>query len=392
MKNIFLFSFILLVLFDLGAQTDSTLFSNPIPLTQKITESRLALQASFQMEDPAGASLWLDSLNRLEDDSYIGANWDERWLLYYWLENYGALLAEASQFGADERAAQAWKTAPATDSLFEVVDVSLFEQRFELFQKIRHAFLNAEEKAFCTLLLEYLLRLNNDEEDWAARLDAFALQYPNSKYNYFLSSVKPAILKPANKGFGLSVQFLTGSWSAELERSLKPLFAAQMDFYYWVDRWNMSLSGIFGGPRLAREITDGFEFWPKNDPTNYFGFGLEIGYDVINNSNMRIIPAIGGGVATLKPPSVSEDSGEEIPEYYDNFNFFEGHLGVSLTADAKLFGKNHQNWDVPKGSYHGVRMRVGYNWLNFKSQNKMLGGNLFYLAVGYNLFAFLEAK
>lgn len=392
MKHVLLFTIFCGLSACLTGQTDSTRKVPPVYLEQKINSARLEVRKSFLNEDPAGAGLWLDSLARLEDDTYVGVNWDERWLLYYWVENYGALLSEASQFGADERAVQAWKVPPPADSLFEVIDVSVYERRFDFFQNIRHAFLSEEEKAFATLLLEYLLRLNQNEEDWAERLEAFQGKYPASRFNYFIASVKPAILKPANKGFGLSFNFASGSWSAELERSLQPLYAFQFDLYYWVDRWNLSFNGLFGGPRLARNVTDGFEIWPKKDPTTFSHFGLELGFDIINNAKVRLFPAVGGAVAVLKPPTPDEDSDEEIPEYYDNFNFFEGHLTASLTADAKLFGKDYKSWEVPKGSYHGIRLRVGYNWLNFKNQNKMLGGNLFYFAVGYNLFVYREAK
>lgn len=392
MKHVCFFSILMVFAFGLAAQNDSLPAPKPLSLEQKINVTRLALRSSFLQADPAGVGLWLDSLNRLENDTYVGANWDERWLLYYWTENYGALLTEARHFGASERNTLAWKVPPPADSLFEIIDSTVFEGRFDIFQNIRHAFLTAEEKAFTTLLLEYLLRINKDEDEWAERIDAFEKQYASSPFNYFLSSVKPDILKPANKGVGMSFHFLSGTWSKELERSLNPLYAAQIDLYYWVDRWNLSASGIFGGPKVARDISDGFETWPKNDPTNYFSFGMELGYDVINNSKVRLFPAIGGAVVSLKPPTPDEDSEEEVPSYYDNFTFLEGHLTVSLTADAKLFGKNHKEWDVPKGSYHGIRLRVGYNWLNFKGQNKFLNGNLFYFAVGYNLFAFREAK
>jgi hypothetical protein len=377
----------------LAAQQDSLPVPKPKPmlLEQKINATRQELRHSFVMEDPAGAGLWLDSLTRLEDDTYIGANWDERWLLYFWVENYGALLAEASLFGAEERAQQSWKVPPPADSLFEIIDSTLFDKRYDLFQNIRHAFLNEEEKVFATLLLEYLLRLNTEEEDWAARIEAFEAQYPTSRFNRFLGSVKPAILKPANKALGMSVHFLSGSWSGELERSLNPLYGAQIDLYYWVDRWNLSASAIFGGPKLARDVSDGFDIWPKDDPTSFAGFGLEVGYDVLNTSKVRMFPGVGGGLAVLKPTLTSEDS-EDIPEYYDNFNYLEWHLSASLTADAKLFGKDHKSWAVPKGSYHGIRMRVGYHWLGFKGQNRLLGGNLFYFAIGYNLFAYKEAR
>ena len=381
-----------IVMGQLQAQTDSTETTSTFSRTQKIKLSRLELKEAFMLEDQVGVSLWLDSLNRLEDPQTISLNWDERWLLYFWQENFGAFLAEAGHFGQSERDLEAWKIAPEQDSLFELVDAGLYEKRFQIFQSIQHAFLSEEEKAFTTLALEYLLRLNTNDEDWDERVVTFSQKYQQSRYNYFLGSTRPNLLKPANKAFGISAKFLSGNWSGQLERSLNPLYAAQIDVYYWVARWNINIDGIFGGPRLARDVTEGIEIWPKNDPTNFIYFGFDIGYDIINNSKVRIFPSVGGAITALKPPTPDEDAGEEYPSYYDAFNLFEGHVYTTLTADAKLFGKNYKDWDVPKGSYHGIRLKIGYNWLNFKGQNKMLAGNLFYLSVGYNLFAFFEAK
>jgi len=392
MKTNYAFLFFFVLLFDLSAQTDSILFAQPLRVTQRISQARLSLREAFLKADHAETGLWIEALNGLENDTYSGLNWDERWLLYYWADNFGALLAEASIFGANERAAQAYKQSPPSDSLFEFIDATVYEQRFVIFQKIQQGFLNAEEKAFTSMLLEYLLRLNKNEEDFSTRLEAFGTTYPTSKFNYFLKSIKPRILVPANKGFGFSGHFISGNWSRELERSLNPLFAAQFDLYYWVDRWNVSASTILGGQKLARDIFDGSYTWPKKDQSNYFSFGLEFGYDLINNDKVRLFPAIGGAFATLKPVSPGEDASDLDLDIYDNFSFLEAHLTASVTADAKLFGKNAADWGAPKGSYHGVRLRVGYNWLNFKSQNYLLAGNMFYIAVGYNLFAFKEAK
>ena len=190
----------------------------------------------------------------------------------------------------------------------------------------------------------------------------------------------------------MSMSFLSSSWSNELDRSFKPLYGLHLDLYYWVDRWNLMTSFIFGGPKVARDISDGVEIWPKNDPTSFVNWDLQLGYDIVNKNNLRIFPALVGGMTFFGPPVPDEESEEEVPEYYDNFRFFEAHLGVSLVADVKLFKDHKNDWGLPKGSYHGLRMRVGYNWLNFEGQNPLLAGNMFYFAIGYNLFGYLEAK
>ncbi|MFN0175191.1 MAG: hypothetical protein ACKVU0_11125 [Saprospiraceae bacterium] len=370
------------------AQTDTLLVPKSDTKPEKIAESRRELLVSFLIDDLAGTGLWMDSLARLEDENYAGLIWDERWMLYFWTEAYGTLLEEVSGFDANQRALQAWKTQPLKDSLFEWVDFSLNEKRFDIFSSIRKAFLNEEEKAFTTLLLEYLLRLNTNEEEWAERLEAFENHYPSSRFLGFVRSIKPTILKPTNKAFGVSGGLLIGNWRGDIERTLESPYTFNFDAYYWTERWNFLFDGSFGGPRLSRDLFVGNEVWPEDDPTNFFTFGLSLGYDVVNVPKLRIFPSVGAGVGFLKPPTPEEDE-DPLPEYYDDFNFTEFHLAAAITADIKLFQKNYHDWNMPKGSYHGIRLKFGWNGLNFGKKNADLQGEMLYFAVHYNLFAYL---
>lgn len=379
------------IIFLVWSQVALTQTTEQLNRKEKIRAGRLELKNAVSADDPAAAGLWIDSLSRLENRYYTGLSWDERWLLYYWTENYGALLSEAAQMGAAERYALSEKVQPPADSLFELTDSMMYARRFESFQAIRHAFLSEEEKVFSILLLEYLLRINGNEEEWAEKISAFEGKYPQSNYLYFLSGVKPNILKPANKAFGAALGLQNGSWTDEADRTMPPLYALSLDFYYWVDRWNVLFGATFGAGRLRRDITDGLDTWPRNDPFSYSNYSLEIGYDIINAEKIRIFPSAGVGIAFLAPPS-SADVPEELPVYYESFQLLEGHIGASLTADVKLFRDNYANWDLPKGSYNGFRLRVGYNWLNFGNGIPALDGNLFYFTFGYNIFGYRAAK
>jgi len=369
------------------AQTDSLTTEKPDSTPNKIAISRRALLTSILTNESAGIGLWMDSLARLENEKYVGLIWDERWMLYYWTASYGTLLAEVSQFDPNQRSLEAWKIQPKPDSLFEWVDYSLYESRFDLFSNIQSAFLNTEEKAFTTLLLEYLLRLNTDEEIWAERLESFESHFPSSHFLGFVQSIKPSILKPSNKAFGLSGGLQVGNWRGEIERYLKTPYMFNLDVYYWKKRWNFLFEGSFGGPEIARDLVVGSFVWPKDDPTNFFTFGLNLGYDIVNKPKQRIFPSIGGGLGILKPPTPDE-SEAPLPEYYGNFNFTEFHLSAALTTDIKLFRKNYRNLNIPKGSYQGIRLKFGWNGLNFGKKNPSLQGEMIYLAVNYNLFSF----
>ncbi|MFN0217137.1 MAG: hypothetical protein ACKVT2_23005 [Saprospiraceae bacterium] len=369
-------------------QNDSLPASSSLSRPEKIANSRLELLASFLMDDPAGAGIWMDSLARLEDEQYAGLIWDERWMLYFWTESYGTLLEEVSLSDDNQRSLQAWKTQPPNDSLFEWLDYYLNEQRFTVFSSIQNAFLNQEEKAFTTLLFEYLLRLNTDEEEWAERLQSFENHYPASKFLSFVRSRKPVILKPSNQALGISGGLQFGNWRGEIERTLATPYAFNIDAYYWTRRCNFLFEGAFGGPKLTRDVIVNSEVWPKEDPSSFFTLGLGFGYDIINSSKLRLFPSIGGGIGFLKPPTPGEDE-DPLPDFYDNFKFTEWHLSAAVNADIKLFTKNYRTWNTPKGSYHGVRLKFGWNGLNFGKDSPQLGGEIFYFAVNYNFFGYL---
>ncbi len=369
------------------AQTDSMPAPKSESKPEKIASSRRELLQSFLLDDPAGAGLWMDSLARLEDATFAGLIWDERWLLFFWTGAYGTLLEDLSSFDETQRAIQSWKTQPPRDSLFEWIDFTLNQKRYEVFSSIRVAFLNEEEKAFTTLLFEYLLRLNTDEEDWAERLQSFEDHYPSSRFLTFVRSVKPSILKPTNKAFGLSGGLLLGNWKGKIERTLSTPYAFNLDAYYWTDRWNFLFDFSFAGPSITRDLLVEGHIWPKGDQTNFYSVGLSLGYDIVNAPKLRIFPSIGASAGFLAPDEPGEGE-DPLPDYYANFDFNEFHLAAAVTTDIKLFKKNYRDWNTPKGSYHGVRLKFGWNGLDFGKQNEGLQGDMFFFAVNYNFFAY----
>ncbi|MBK9335145.1 MAG: hypothetical protein IPM98_00610 [Lewinellaceae bacterium] len=165
--------FIALAPFAATGQTDSL----PIPVavaTQtdslpapaiNIAQCRQNLHRAFARNDRPDVQYWLDSLRRLEDDRYLALYWDERWLLYLWLENYAPLLLEVAQHNSLAETLEMYKLPPPKDSLFDLLDTRMYEDRLYLFDQVRKGWLTAEERAFSALLVNYLLRLSVEEAD-----------------------------------------------------------------------------------------------------------------------------------------------------------------------------------------------------------------------------------
>ncbi|MBK9335144.1 MAG: hypothetical protein IPM98_00605 [Lewinellaceae bacterium] len=180
-------------------------------------------------------------------------------------------------------------------------------------------------------------------------------------------------------GLGLDLLFLHGSWSGDLERTLRPLFGIDMGIFFSKKRLTGAVRFAAGGQKLAQSLVQNGYEWPEGDPSTLLAGDLEIGYNLYNKDKVRIFPTIGGGFSGIHPPADEEG---DTPEYYEFFKFRGWHYQAALHADIK-FGTNENN---VAGSYHGIRLRVGHRWLNLDKNNPVLSGNMFFVAVGYTIF------
>lgn len=350
---------------------------------EQIAAHRQALILAFQTDNPSAVRTQLDSLRRLEDDNYLPLQWDERWLLYVWLKDYDVLLGEAARFTKVWEENNALKIAPPEDSLFKIADNRLYEGREQYFEQIRQSGLQPEEKTFAMLLLDFLLRLSTEEpaaSEFDARLDAFLQEYPNSRFARFMRSRMYNTPPPGSWALSIDVLFLQGNWSGMLESHFRSSYGGDFALGYWQNRWNFYLRVPVGGQKLLRPVEANGYFWEKDESSTFFGVELEAGYDIISKSRLRVLPTVGGGYTSLRPPAGTEE--DPNPDYFDFFKFQGGHLTAALQADVKF--KSGQN-NVAT-SYHGVRVRVGYRWLNLGRENPALRGNMFFFAVGYTIF------
>lgn len=376
----------------LNAQSDS------LPgIEERIASARRELLVSLRADDPAEAALWRDSLMQFEDSSHAGLVWDERWLLYYWEGTYGNLFDEVTRFDEAERQRLADKIQPPRDRLFEWLDSVLYDRRFDLYENIGRGFLSEEEKQFALIELDYLLRLNQQEREsgeWNKRLEAFVKRYPDSRFqNYIRANLYSGETATAgakinqDRGVSGDLLFTSGRWRDRLETTLRSPYGFDIGISYWQKRWSLGLRCTFGWEKLSKSVyQDGFE-WPKNDPTVLILPSLEFGYDILNNRKIRLFPAVGGGISILKPPGTDEESDNPPPDYYSNFFYAKGCWGGSLNADVKMkYFDSYDLQNAPENSYLSVRLRIGYNRLYWRNENPALSGDMFFFAVGVNIF------
>ncbi|MCC7244634.1 MAG: hypothetical protein IT269_03055, partial [Saprospiraceae bacterium] len=129
MKNVFILLIINIFATYCAAQNS--------PGMANIAAARLELKRSILIDDIAGAGLWMDSLSKMERETYTTIVWDEQWLLYYWSGTYGNLLEEVAGYDVALRDMQSARIAPPDDSLFTLMDSIVLERRFDYYQQIQ---------------------------------------------------------------------------------------------------------------------------------------------------------------------------------------------------------------------------------------------------------------
>ncbi|MCC6412256.1 MAG: hypothetical protein IT270_11395 [Saprospiraceae bacterium] len=395
--NLLPFSFLLLLLTApvLAAQeSDSSKVAS-------IKQTRHLLITSMLANDPVECVVLMDSLYRLEDSTHAAIDWDERWLLYYWLGNYGNLLGEVADFDSIRTLQRQRKIAPPTDSLFATIDGLVYPLRFDLFQEIHRAFLTESEKAMATMTLEYLLQLDEQEENWGLKPANFRVVYPNSRFEnfaVFLQEVTAYTLAPTS-GFPTTykrsgkptwaLQFdgalYGGYWRGELDRTLNSSYGLDLGATYWKNRHNIGWRISFGGQKLQRDLYEGNEVWPREAESNLTITGFEYGFDIVNNTRLKLMPAVGYNVSFLFPPVPDEDD-TSAPIYSDDFRYSEFHPSFSLTLDLKNQKTGAEK--IKTSHFHGFRLRGGLRWMNYGKDNESLDGYMFFFSLGYGIFTY----
>ncbi|MCS7036884.1 MAG: hypothetical protein RMJ33_08885 [Saprospiraceae bacterium] len=349
---------------------------------RQIAECRQQLQRAFLANDHGETQFWMDSLRRLETATFTTLYWDERWLLYLWLENYTPVFQEVLRYN-DIEADEAYRIRPPKDSLFEVIDQKLYDERFALFDHLNRAWLSAEERAFGALLINYLLRLNVTEEEqeaFDAQLDAFLKKYPNSRFKKFILARMYHAPKPADWGLGFDVLVASGNWTDALSRSLNAPVGVEFCGFFSKKRWMGGVRLSVGGAKLSRTVVHrGFD-WLEGDPYTFLQGELEAGYALYRKGRLQIGPIIAGGRSGITPPTDEEGN---YPEYYpDVFRFSGWHYTAAVQADVAFNRVQH----ISKSSYHGLRLRLGHRWLSLDAGNPSMRGSQFFVSIGYVIF------
>ncbi|MFN4079332.1 MAG: hypothetical protein ACK4NS_00400 [Saprospiraceae bacterium] len=352
---------------------------------QAIAQIRAQLIDALLDDDLSASAQLSDSLFQMDDEYYASLIWDERWLLYYYLRQYAPLMEEAANADDLWFAIHEYKSGPGPDRLFTTLDSLMLERRLAAYEDIRTAFLSEEERIFAIMLLDFMLRVDENPEERAIKAQNFLKRYPQSRFKNQVERMSPVIYRPGNAAFGIQFGMGHKRWTGAADQTLNPFWGLDFGFFYWRSSVSFSAQFAVGWSKTHRALfRNGFE-WPKGSLAVLIAPEIGLGFDIVNTDKFRIYPSILGGFAYLGPQQPSEDA-EPNPDYYVNFDFFRFHYGAALQADLKF--KNYRRADEypPPGSYHGLTVSFGFRRMDFGVLNHALQGNMMTVSILYGFF------
>jgi hypothetical protein len=356
------------------AQAQTPVLADTIEL---IAIARANLRKAVRAGDKTQGNTHLKALLSMTSCLHWSLGWDERWLTYHWADQQRALLNELRGYDDIARFIENYCVLPPSDSLFEQLDLTMYQEREQYSLRLADLQFNPEEQTFLNLHLEYLLRNNTEVEQ--ERRALFLKDYPNSKYAEFVRTFMNLPPKPKKQYFSFDVMAFSTNWTNNLDLTLRPGWGFQSALTVHRNRFNFTGKFSASWQNLSKPVYEDTFIWEKSAPSVYNNYGLEFGYNVLNRSKVRIAPALEAGVSKVYAPSDSS----QYTDPQTIFNYTSAYLGAGVTFDLKMFPKSTYSKGLKSAPYNGVRVRVGYHRMYLNRQQEDLKGNMLYLAFGF---------
>jgi hypothetical protein len=370
-----------LYLGNITAQTDSlmraiSLESNIKP--EKITQARAYLKSAFENEDLGLVNAWLGFLEKdLDDEEYAATLADERWLLYYWTGNYALLFSEAGNYTNLVNEKIQYQEPPNPDGLFELVDKESYNRRFELVKNMQTGFLSEDEKAFGSLLLDYLLRLDDNaalKREKNEKITNFIKKYPKSRFKQYALNYMFDGETAKKRSWGFDMMANYGRNSQLLGANFKPYYAFNFGVIYGWKKFDFGFRTHFGTQKVRRGFYDGILYFVPDSNAIVIDLGLETSYALLNSKELKIAPFVGAGFNMLGVTSDNFTSGDFGKTFFKSPSWTTG-----ISVDFKQITKKSSSF-TPKSPYTCLKVRLGYRGLYH--QNEALRGSQIFVGVG----------
>ncbi|QCR21429.1 hypothetical protein [Pontibacter sp. SGAir0037] len=323
-----------------------------------------------------------------EDADYVAFYPLEKWLLYYWTEQYPLVLQDMLMADSILVSVSRTRIRPRQDVLAEKLLSYLMGKQAEAKLKIQLSDLTDAEKNVLILNLDYLLsdteQTPDVQEDLNRQAEQYLAAFPDSKYNPYVKSYIRFAFKPSTWGFAFEFFSGYGSFTENLETNFNNSIPMGIAFDIFYNRWGLYLRNYIGFSKTKNALPFPDAIWSDGAQARVFLPEASLGYAVLDNRYVKLAPF--AGISSMHISPTAHDI-EQIPEYKDVGLSFTTTYTAGLSLDLKL-GKTtavmrHANGEE---SYWFARIRYSYNQPQFNWKYTGYNGNFHSITIGIGGF------
>ena len=303
--------------------------------TEKIAKGRDYLLEKFLDRDYDKVKEIKDYLMEMDDDNYVALTPFEQWHILQWTKEYDALIeilrhSDSAYFASYEK-----KVFPEKDDLMRRLYYRSAEDEHLLRFSLQEAQLPAEDNAFLTLFLDWLVRSenNDNQKNWNDEADKFLADYPNSEYEWFVRHWIRRRYVENDWGWGAGIDLCGGFLTGSLKEKFKPIFGLGISFDVLYKKYllNLGYDIIISDTKIDQPYSGGI--YPAGSRDNVMNFYADLGYRIVDNRAISLAPfvGIGGAWDTYGYGQYDKPNLSELDKFYTTYQ-------AGLIFDIKTHG------------------------------------------------------
>lgn len=281
---------------------------------EKIAKGRAYLLEKFLERDYDKVKEIKDYLMGLESEDYVALTPFEQWHILQWTKEYDALMEILRHADSLYFASYNNKVFPEKDDLMRRLYLRGVEDKHLLKYNLDEAQLAAEDNAFLTLFLDWLVGSNGniEQKNWNIEADKFLAGYPNSDYKWFVTHwIRKPYEVESDWGLGFGFDLCSGFTTGVLA---KPVFGFGISLDVLYKRFDLTLGVDIMILKTRADQLYSFEgyhnlIYPKGSQCNWSIPYANLAYYVFNHKRIAIAPFVGiGGLLEWYPTNKNNEN------------------------------------------------------------------------------------
>ena len=358
MKKTLLFAITLAVLFAVPigcyAQIEEEILQSK---GTKIEKGRAFLLEKLLERDYEKVTETKDYLLGLEDEHYFALTPMELCQILMWTREFDALTVYMRQIDSTFDANLNDKVMPANDELRKQLYRRSVEDEHLLRFNIQEADVSAEDKAYLTLFLDWLVTPFSDknQNELDDKSEKFLENYPDSDYKWFVQHVISTQAAKANKdnwGWGMGLDLCGGFVTGKLSETMTPIVGLGLSFALAYKKLLMELGYdiVLSKTKVDKPYSTGV--YEAGRHNTLFNFYLDVSHPVYSGKRLSVSPVLGVGGCweTYSDKQLSYDETGELEKFYPTVRagllfsikmhgaFEGGSIGIKYHCGLSNFG------------------------------------------------------